>query len=149
MIRMWKTLLEIRQGDRRIAGLMGLEVASLAVVSTLHLAGLVKGHAAPYNAIGAGVAEAVIGLVLLWGALMLVSGRSRGRRAAVAATGFAVVGFIFGLTITVQGGDLPDITYHATVLPLLIVTLLLLLLTTPVDLPRRRAAGPTTGVIRR
>lgn len=109
----------------RIAALMVLEAASLAVASALHLSGLVRGQGAPFTATGAGVAEAVIGLVLLAGAVILARRGMQGRPAALAATGFAIAGFIFGLFITVRGGDLPDITYHATVLPVLILTLVL------------------------
>jgi hypothetical protein len=111
---------------RRIAALMMVEAASLAVASTLHLSGLVHGRAQPYNASGAGIAEAVICVVLLLGASALARRREAGGPAARAATGFAIAGFIFGLSITVQGGDLPDIAYHATVLPLLIITFVLI-----------------------
>lgn len=52
-----------------------------------------------------------------------------GRPAALTMTGLAIAGFVYGLTITTRGGDLPDITYHATVLPLLIVTFVLILRT--------------------
>jgi hypothetical protein len=105
---------------------MALEAASLAVVSALHLSGLVHGRGPAFSATGAGVAEAVIGLVLLAGAVTLARGGPAGRPAALAATGFAIAGFIYGLSLTVRGGDLPDVTYHATVLPLLIVTLVLI-----------------------
>lgn len=111
---------------RLIAALMALEAASLAVVSALHLSGLVHGHGPAFTATGAGVAEAVIGLVLLAGTVALVRRGTSGRPAALAATGFAIAGFTYGLSLTVRSGDLPDITYHATVLPLLIVTLLLI-----------------------
>jgi hypothetical protein len=110
---------------RLIAALMGVEAASLAAASTLHLSGLVHGHGPAFSATGAGIAEAVIGLVLLAGAVALARRGTEGRPAALAATGFAMAGFIYGLSLTVRGGDLPDITYHATVLPLLIVTLVL------------------------
>jgi hypothetical protein len=44
-------------------------------------------------------------------------------------TAFAIIGVLYGLSITTQGGDLPDIVYHATLLPMLIATLALLLRT--------------------
>jgi hypothetical protein len=111
---------------------MGLLAASLALVSALHLVGLVHGRGAPFNATAAGIAEAVICLVLLWGASALARRGARGRPGALAATGFAIAGFCFGFIFTVQGGDLPDIAYHATGLPLLIVTLVLIARTRPV-----------------
>jgi ABC-type Fe3+ transport system permease subunit len=118
---------------RRIAALMTIEAASLAVASALHLAGLVHGRGQSFSAAGAGIAEAVICVVLAAGAIALARQGSAGRPAALAATGFAIVGFVFGLSITARAGDAPDIAYHATVLPLLIVTFVLIL--------RRRAAG--------
>jgi hypothetical protein len=112
-----------------IAIVMGIVAASLVVTSLLHLTGLVRGHAEPYNATGAGIAEAVIGIALIWGATSLTRSPQTGRPVALATSAFAIAGFIVGLTFTVQGGDLPDITYHSTVLPLLIVIFVLLLRT--------------------
>lgn len=119
--------LAIFSGYRGIAALMLLQAASLAVASALHLSGLVHGRGAPFSANGAGIAEAVICVVLAGGAMALARRGPRGRWAAVAATGFAIAGFCYGLSVTIRGGDLPDITYHATVLPLLIATLVLTL----------------------
>src|SRR5215475_6069508 len=107
--------------QRRIAILMGLEVLSLAIISTLHLSGVLAGRRGkPFNPTAAGTAEALIGTVLLLGVAALVRDQARGREAAIAATGFAIVGFLVGLTFTVRGGDAIDIAYHATVLPLLV-----------------------------
>jgi hypothetical protein len=114
---------------RLIAALMVLEAASLAAASALHLSGLVHGHGAAFTETAAGIAEAVIGLVLLAGAVTLARRAIEGRSAALRATGFAIAGFIYGLSLTVRAGDVPDITYHATVLPLLILTLVLILRT--------------------
>ena len=106
---------------RGIAALMAAEAASLAVVSALHLSG-----ADGNDATGAGVAEAVICVVLLGGTIAYVRA-PWGRTAALAATGFAIAGFCYGLSVTARGGDVPDIAYHATVLPLLIVTMILII----------------------
>jgi len=105
---------------RGIAALMAVEAASLAVVSALHLSG-----ADGNDATGAGVAEAVICVVLLGGAIAYRRA-SWGRPAALGATGFAIAGFCYGLSVTVRGGDVGDVTYHATVLPLLIITMILI-----------------------
>jgi peptidoglycan/LPS O-acetylase OafA/YrhL len=115
------------QRRRRIAAVMGLEAASLLVASLLHLSGFAHGHARPFTATGAGIAEAVIGIVLVCGALSLLRPGARGRSTALAATGFAIVGVLYGLSITTQGGDLPDIVYHVTLLPMLVATFALLL----------------------
>jgi hypothetical protein len=111
--------------------MMSLEAASLAVASLLHLAGFVHGHARPFTAAGAGISEAAIAIVLACGAISLLRPRGPGRAPALAATGFAIVGVVYGLSITTRGGDLPDIVYHASLLLVLIATLALLLRTRP------------------
>lgn len=115
---------------RGIAALMILEAVSLAVVSILHLSGTSGSGAKPYNPTAAGTAEAIIGVVLAAGAVALVRSRAYGRLVAQIATGFAMVGFIVGLTFTLTGGGPADIAYHLTVLPVLVVTLVLLLIRT-------------------
>jgi len=117
-------------GPRGIALVMVVQAVSLAVASALHLSG-VDGH----DATGAGIAEAVICVVLLGGAIAYRRA-PWGRPAALAATGFAIAGFCYGLSVTARGGDLPDVVYHATVLPLLVVTMILIV----------RAKTPTASV---
>lgn len=107
--------------------LIALEAASLGVMAFLHLSGLLGGGSAPFEPRSAGIAEAVIGAVLAVGVVTMWRAPRWGRLVASACVGFAVVGFVVGLTITARGGDLADIVYHATVLPLLVVTLLVLL----------------------
>ena len=51
----------------------------------------------------------------------------RARTLAAAATGFAILGFVVGLTFSIRGGDTIDVAYHAAVLPLLLLTLAALL----------------------
>jgi hypothetical protein len=119
-----RQIIESRAGDWT-AGLMGLVAASLAVMSGLHLGGVIEGGDKPYQASSAGIAEAVICVVLVAGAFGLW--RSRSRAYAIAATVFAIIGFLVGLTFTLQGGKAVDIAYHTTVLPVLVVILALLL----------------------
>jgi hypothetical protein len=114
---------------RRIATLMGLEAASLAVMSCLHLSGILAGGSRPFDRADAGIAEALICLALTAGALSLTRALPRARGVALATIGFAILGFLVGLSLTVQGGDAIDVAYHATVLPLLCLTLALLLRT--------------------
>lgn len=109
----------------RIALLIGLVVVSLAVASTLHLSG---------RSNAAGIAEAVIGVVLAGAAVRLWQAGSPARHAGLWATGFAIAGFCLGLSITARGGHWPDIAYHITVL-LILVTIFGLLLRLP--RPRR------------
>jgi hypothetical protein len=124
---------------RRIAILMGFQALTLAVISPLHLSGVLGGGAKPFNPTAAGTAEAVIGVVLILGALALLRDTARRRGAALAATAFAIIGFLVGLSFTLRGGDAIDIAYHATILPLLLVTFAALRRT-------RRASTGTRGV---
>jgi hydrogenase/urease accessory protein HupE len=63
-------------------------------------------------------------IVLLFGALFALRRRPQAWSVALAANAFAIVGFAVGLTRTTQeGGGAVDIGYHATVLPLLLLTL--------------------------
>ncbi|MBV9050264.1 MAG: hypothetical protein JOY58_18495 [Solirubrobacterales bacterium] len=62
--------------------------------------------------------------MLIVGAVALARDPERGRRIALATLVFAILGFIVGLNCTVQGGDPIDVAYHATMLPLLVVTLI-------------------------
>ncbi|HEY8702130.1 MAG TPA: hypothetical protein VIM08_14410 [Arthrobacter sp.] len=116
---------------RAIAALMVLEALSLAVISVLHLSGVISGGTKPYSPGAAGIAEAVIGVVLIAGAFAVMRSPKRGRTAAQAATGFAIAGFIVGLAFTVSGGQPADVAYHASVLPVLVLTLVLSLKSNP------------------
>lgn len=107
--------------------LMAFEAATLAVASVVHLAGYTPaGSTPPFNASHAGVAEAIIGVVLVYGAVEVLRSSRRAWAAAVATTSFAILGFLVGLTITTQGGDVPDVAYHLIMLPILIASLVIL-----------------------
>lgn len=120
--------------SKNAISLMWFETATLAVVSSLHLAGVI-GNGTKVNPSAAGIAEAVIAAVLAAAAVVAQRMPGQARPVAVGALCFAILGFGFGLSITARGGDAVDIGYHAIMLPLLIVTLILLLG------PRRRRAG--------
>jgi hypothetical protein len=113
--------------SRLIATLIGFEALTLAVISSLHLSGVLGGGAKPFNPTAAGTAEAVIGVVLALGALALRRATAGGRDAAVAANAFANIGFLVGLGFTLRGGDAIDVAYHAVMLPLLFLTMAALL----------------------
>lgn len=93
---------------------------SLAVTSALHLSGLLRGGSAPFDAVHAGIAETLIGVVLAVAAARLARSGRRARGVGLAGFGFAIAGFEVGLSMTWQGGHWPDIAYHLTVLPLLV-----------------------------
>jgi hypothetical protein len=114
-------------GDRRLAALMAFEAATLAVFAVLHLSGALRpGSGGSDGGYGAGVAEAIICVVLVLGLRAFVRSPARGRLAALVATVFAIFGFIVGLTFTVRGGAPIDLIYHLTMFPLLIITALML-----------------------
>jgi len=112
--------------DRRTAMLLAFEAATLAVFSVLHLSGAIHPGSGSSSSSGAGVAEAIICIVLVLGLRALVRSPARGRLSALGATCFAIVGFIVGLTFTVDGGATVDLVYHLTMFPVLVVTALTL-----------------------
>ena len=116
----------MRPAAKPVAALMALEAASLAVMSSLHLTSALAGGSKPYDPTDAGIAEAIICLVLVTGATALIRGVPEARAIALGSVMFAILGFVVGLTLTVRGGSAVDIAYHATVLPLLLVTARLL-----------------------
>ena len=110
-----------------VAILMLVVTASLALTSALHLSGMVDGRTKSFDPDTAGIAEAVIGVVLLVGAVVMLRDPQRARTAGIAANAFALAGFLIGISETAQGGHAPDIAYHATVIPLLVISLVVLL----------------------
>ncbi len=123
----------------KVAALMGFVAATLVVASALHLAGIVDDGSPPFDPNRAGIAEAVIAVVLAAGAVALVRGA---RRAALGAVVFALAGFGVGLSMTIRGHATGDIAYHATMLPLLLLALALL---SRGVVSRRGRAAPRTG----
>lgn len=110
-----------------LALLMLVVAVSLAIASALHLSGLVDGRASTFDPDAAGVAEAVIGAVLVVGAIVMLRSPRRARSAGLAANAFALVGFLIGISETAVGGHAPDIAYHATIIPVLLFIVVVLL----------------------
>jgi hypothetical protein len=121
-----------RHVQRAVAAVLALVAVSLVVAAVLHLTGQVRGRAKPFDSGDAGLAEAIIGAVLAIGSIAMFRDVRRARTIGLAATVFAIVGFIIGLTITINGGHWPDIAYHLAILPLLLGSLVVLV----------RAPGP-------
>jgi hypothetical protein len=107
----------------KIPALMGFVAATLVIMSGLHLAGVLGDGSPPFDPDRAGIAEAVIAVVLAAGAIAFARG---GRGIALAALVFAIAGFGVGLSMTIRGHATWDIAYHATMLPLLLLGLVLL-----------------------
>ena len=104
----------------KITALLGFVAATLVVASALHLTGVVDDGSPPFDRDRAGIAEAVIAVVLAAGAVALTRGA---RRIALAAVVFAIAGFGVGLSMTIRGHATGDIAYHALMLPLLLLAL--------------------------
>jgi peptidoglycan/LPS O-acetylase OafA/YrhL len=119
---------------------MVAEAVTLAAASGMHLSGHVTGRGEPFDADHAGIAEAIIGTVLVAGAIVMIRLPRRARVAGIAATGFATAGFLWGLSITAQGGHWPDIAYHLALLPILIASLVVL-----IRADSRRTGGSRRG----
>ena len=105
---------------QRVVALMSFEAVTLVVASTLHLTGVVNGGRPPHGVNRAGIAEAIIAVALVSGVVGLLRGR---RSAAIGAILFAIAGFGVGLSMTAREGATGDIAYHATMLPILLFTL--------------------------
>lgn len=112
---------------RRLAGVMGAEAVTLAAMSSLHLGGLLHPGTDASAGTDAGIAEGILCFTLLWGASGLLRRGADGRRLALGTAAFTIAGFCLGLSITARVGDVADIAYHATMLPILAATFVLLL----------------------
>lgn len=113
--------------SRTATALIWFEVATLAVVSPLHLAGVTGKGGPPFDPSAAGIAEAVIAVVLAAAAIVAWRMPAQARPVTAGAVCFAILGFGVGLSMTARGGSAFDVAYHSVLLPVLIVTLILLL----------------------
>jgi hypothetical protein len=110
-------------------------------MSGLHLSGTLGGGTRPFDPSGAGIAEAVICLVLGCGAIPLLRQRPGAHAVALATTGFAIVGFLIGLGFTLGGGGAIDIAYHLSALPILLTALIALVRKGPRNTPPLSVTG--------
>ena len=113
-----------------ICGLLGLAAAAFVVASLVHF-----GVVIPLGLLtlddpfpGAAIPEAILALVLAIGALSVLARRPARWRVALAAALFAFLVTLYGLTVTVGSARTADITYHISILVVLVVIIGLLLL---------------------
>ena len=106
---------------------MLLQAATLVVASALHLTGHVHGRGAPFDGEHAGIAEAIIAVLLAGAAAAMLRAPDRARSIGLAANGLAIAGFLNGLAFTARGGHAPDIAYHLVMLPVFAANLVVLL----------------------
>ena len=122
-------------GTAGIATLMAVGAGTLFVASAIHFGIrvplLVETVYDPFP--GAAIPEAVISAVLSVGAVAVAGWWPSTRGLAWGALAFALLGVVFGLSVTVPRGGGGDIGYH--------VLLLALLLFTAVRLSRASARG--------
>jgi hypothetical protein len=118
-----RATLPTRQRSAAIAGM--LAAVAFATASVTHVGVTIPlGFATirdPFP--GAVIPEAVIAVVLAIGAGSILISRPEGRVTAFATTAFAVLGTVYGLTITVPRGLAGDIAYHIGILVMLLVIL--------------------------
>ena len=106
--------------------LMAAEAATFAVASAVHFANGFTDAAIP---------ELVIAVVLGTGSWTVLAKRANAWGIAIGTTAFATFGTIVGLSIIATGRqDWPDLTYHASILTALVITLIALI--RPVALER-------------
>ena len=134
--------------DRRFAAVMLAEAATFGVASYLHLDGRIP---LGFTTITgehfgrASVPEAVIGAVLAAGAVVVAMAPGRARTAALGATGFAVLGVLAGLGFVATSSRphiAVDLSYHLTILLVLLAGLVVLVRTGRVGQP---GAGTAPG----
>ena len=112
-----------------IAALMTLAARTFAVVSLIHfgvvitLGPLILDD--PFA--GAAIPEGIIAIVLGIGTLNVIARAARSWTVALSTTLFALVGTLYGLSVTLGSPRTADIAYHLGVLCLLAVVVTLLL----------------------
>lgn len=106
---------------------MAFEALAFGVAALLHLAGHLP--LAQWDP-DAGIAEAIIAVVLAVGSGAVLTARPRARRTALWTVGFAIFGVLVGLWVTVGSigpRGVPNLAFHAAVLALLLYNLARLL----------------------
>jgi len=112
-----------------IGALLSLAAVTLAVASMLHFGVAIQLGSATISDpfAGAAIPEAVIAVVVAAGALTTFVRLAAARWLAPAATLFALVGTVYGLTVTLRRGQVGDVAYHLALLTMLVVAAILLL----------------------
>ena len=115
-----------------VCGLMVVATGAFAVASIVHFGVVIAlGPVTiddPFP--GAAIPEAIIAVVLGIGSVTVIARLAARWRVALAATLFALLVTIYGLTVTVGSSRTGDITYHVTILVVLVLSVGLLLLPT-------------------
>lgn len=130
-----------RSVSRKTGILMAAEAATFAVAAAVHFGTGFTDAAVP---------ETVIAVVLGAGSSSVLTARARAWLIALAATGFAIFGTLVGLAAIATGRqDVPDLTYHASILAVLLVSLIILLRTKPPSRPAKAGQADGKAEVRR
>ncbi len=132
----------LKRSEHQPAALMAAIAATLAVMSLLHLTGSLGGDSKSFDGAAAGIAEAVLCVVLGYGTAALLRNGPAARPIALASTGLAIVGFLIGVSFTLRGGSVIDVAYHLGSLPILILALIALLRMPGADQRRTHPGAP-------
>ena len=119
------------RGQSLIVGLMVFATGTFAVASLVHSGVVIAlGPVTIDDQLnGAMIPEAIIAIVLGIGSIAVIIRGAAGRPLAWATTLFALLGTLFGLTVTVRSSRTGDVAYHVAILLVLVVILGLLLST--------------------
>ena len=122
--------------------LMALAAAAFAMVSIVHFgADIPVGFTTISDSFsGAAPPEAVIAAVVAIGATAVLTRRTKSRRIALGTTSFAILGTVYGLSITLNSTRTGDVAYHLGILATLLIILGLLLV------PGRSAVQPARDI---
>ena len=117
------------QVSSAVAALLSVAALTLALASVVHFGVVIPlGVTTVHDAfMGAAIPEAVIAVVLGAGALSVLTHRRASWPLALGTALFALLGVLYGLTVTVGGSRTGDVAYHLTLLGILVVTVGLLL----------------------
>jgi hypothetical protein len=130
-----------RRPPTAAAVLMTLAAAAFAIVSVIHFGVDVPvGFTTisdPFP--GAAPPEAVIAAVVAIGAAAVLTRRTKSRGIALGTTSFALLGTVYGLSITLNSTRTGDVAYHLGILATLLVIFGLLLV------PGRMSGRPGTS----
>lgn len=103
----------------RLHVFLTIQAATFVMAALVHFGVLIDG----YGHLQAGIAESVIGIVLLTALIASSIRHARVRSAAIAAQAFAVVGTLAGIIAIAVGvgpQTIPDVIYHLAIIGVLV-----------------------------
>ncbi len=107
-----------------ISGLLIAATLTFVAASLLHFGVSIPiaGTTIKDSSEGAAISEMIIAIVMASGSLSVVGRLRASWQIALATVLFALLGVLYGLSVTVRGARIGDIAYHVTVLVILLIT---------------------------